>query len=237
MFEPYEKIYNDCINRNLTIPKYQPVKECLYRIIDHYTNLGIFNKNALTKTIPASFTMQLMETIDLLIDNKADDGLDDVITFIFESGFYWVHLFSYLEAIQLKDKVPNKGDYYSSINDLIYTLKTIDEKKLDTNIRIERISKIFARHYQYQKGGEPLVKFAIICPILCANFYLTDLDTELLDELFVKAFLNGPLEYFHKFEEQFGSYPKPIIYDDKEIIKKMILEDINGINIEKIMIK
>ena len=238
MFEPYEKIYNDCMNKNLTIPKYIPVREYLYRIVDYYTKQGIFNYSfGLPKTIPASFTMELIKTFDLLIEKNKYNDLDDVITFIMETGHFWNHLCPYLKAIQLKTDIDDKKSYYSTINDLVYSLKTVEENRLDTNIRIEQIIKVFAKHYQANTDSNHETKFGLTGPIVCANFYLTNLDVSLLDNLFSNIYLNGPKEYFKKYEEQFGIFYKPVIYNSNEEIEKILLDDINEFKINKKLIK
>ena len=199
MYEPYEKIYNDCMNKSLTIPKYEPVKEYLYRILDYYTNKGIFNYSfGMPKTIPASFTKQLIDTFDVLISHDAIDNLNEIITFIFETKLSWTRFFSFLLAIKLKNDMPDRKEYYSAINDLIWSLRTVDLTHFDTNIRIENIVKIYAKYYK--NSYEPNISedekanreyYSIVGTILCANFYLTDLDLDYLDLLFSKVSLNG----------------------------------------------
>ena len=245
MFEPYEKIYNDCMNKSLTIPKYEPVKEYLYRILDYYTNKGIFNYSfGMPKTIPASFTKQLIDTFDVLISHDAIDNLNEIITFIFETKLSWTRFFSFLLAIKLKNDMPDRKEYYSAINDLIWSLRTVDLTHFDTNIRIENIVKIYAKYYK--NSYEPNISedekanreyYSIVGTILCANFYLTDLDLDYLDLLFSKVSLNGTAEYFRKYEQVFGNFINPIIIEEKKVIEETLLNDISEINEIKKKIK
>ena len=245
MFEPYEKIYNDCINKCLSIPKYEPVKEYLYRIIDYYTNQGIFNNSiAIPKTIPASFTKQLIDTFDILISHNAIDNLDEIITFIFEINHSWPHFFPYLLAFKLKNDLPNKKDYYSAINTFVWSLKTVNLSKINTNLRILDIAKIYAKYYQnsYEPniGGEEVINREYYCTVgtmICANFYLTDLDIDYLDYILSKATLNGIKDYFSYYEQKFGTFINPIIIEDKKTIEEIFLNDISKLKGIKKIIK
>ena len=245
MYEPYEKIYNDCMNRCLSITKYEPVKEYLYRILDYYTNQGIFdNSIALSKTIPASFTKQLIDTFDILISHDAIDNLDDIITFIFETKHSWPHFFSYLLAIKLKNDIPNKNDYYSAINNIVWSLKTVDLSIFNTNLRILDIVKIYAKYYKnsYEKNISEDEKrdrnyYCIVGTMICANFYLTDLDLYYLDIIFSKATLNGISNYLNKYEQEFGNFINPIIIEDKKVIEELLLNDINELKNKKKIIQ
>ena len=185
--------FNECLNDNLIISKYEPVKEYLFKIIKHYSKMAPFKFDdiALYGMHEISFVKELFETFDIIMANNAYDNLDESIEYLFELDVVFWYFCRFLKAIIFKDKNQGKN---MDIQDYYHTIRLLCSNELEKNTNSDiRIARIIRRYQNYfiDETNEGLTDYErekykfyrVIAPFIIGEFYLTDLDINYLNKV------------------------------------------------------
>ena len=233
----YKEIYCECLNRKLTIEKYLPVKDYLYKIMEFYSNSEVNNSID-------QFVNDVLSVFDKIINENAFDKLDNYIDYLFKLHTPWYEFSDSLKLIIFKDKYYIKKRYYY---EYFKDITELVNQRYDSDIKEDnRFAKLIGIYHQYHEiiidrfnGNDALIKYyEKYASLIIANFYLKDLDVTILDkvlerftnnlpDIYTKYALNGisDLDYYNSSlgfegENEFAKYfINNEIYPQERIIK------------------
>ena len=190
----YVMFFNECLNHNMTIKKYIPVQDKIFKIIDFYGMKFAYRNTSYQNKM--HFAKGLLKTFNKILKENKYEDLDEYIDFLIFIEIYPSYFDDLLNVMVFKDKCPNKNfdNYYTW-----YLFKIFDfaEEKIDMldsfygQSRIVNMIRIYFRYYEnpYDDSIPDYIAtkrsdFESVALGVIADIYDTDLDLSILDTFF-----------------------------------------------------
>ena len=242
----YINFFNDCLNHNMTIKKYIPIKEYIFKIFDYFKSKDNFNR--IDDDSKREFSYNMLKLFDRIIDENKNEDLDEYIDFlIYINANCW-------SFIDLLNVIVFKEDSYPkiSIEEYYHYLSIIFDVVIGHNnnemleefyghSRFSKMTRLFMRNYKnpydFRNTNYEIAKRNSYYDIgvgVIGDIYNTDLDLASL-ELFLHDLvydyenimtyleLNGLLR---DYESTYGiehAYETLKEYDNKKKLLKQVI--------------
>ena len=243
----YMDFFDACLNNQMIIKKYEPVKEYLFRIIRFYSTDAAFKYGSFSsdKTICYSkvcFVQNLLSLFTDIMKEKKYQDLHDILTLLFELTYSHDTFLSLFEMIMFQDKCNSFYSYAIKMGSLCDKyVSNITNMKVFTKTKLEQFLRVYTDYYITQDAfkGHPFIylEHTELGCVLLAYCYLYDYSIESMKEIF-----NSVIDNYSEFYDYINNNELDVEYDfsfgDERIkLVKSLIDRIKNKNVNKKQIK
>ena len=205
----YLRFFNECLNHNMTIKKYVPVQDKIFKIIDFCSTKVDLKSTQDYKKV--KFAKAILKTFSKILDKNRYENLDEYIDFLIYIGIYQSYFADMLNVMVFKDESPNsnRADYYLWYMLTIFSFAENKKDILEDFYGQSRIVSMIKMYYRYFEDpylytlpmdiASKRRDYEGIALGVIADIYDTDLDLSILD-----SFLNDLVNDYERVMTYLG---------------------------------